>query len=53
MVSHIEDFIPGKPLVSNNIGEALKGPSRKLWKEYYSLQYYKKKMKNLFWLPYK
>ena len=32
VVSHIDFFLPDKPLTPKKIGEALKGPQRKFWK---------------------
>ena len=39
MVSHIEGRFPKKPTTTNNIGEGLKVPQRKFWKEYLFVQY--------------
>ena len=52
VVSHIEVHLPEKPPIPKNIGEALKGPQRKFWKEALFVQYNKKKMSNFFWIPY-
>ena len=43
VVSHLQFFIPVKPLTPSNIGEALKGPQRKLRKEYLFVKYDKNK----------
>ena len=43
MVSHIEVFLPNKPPTPNHIGEGLKGPQRKFWKEALSVKYEKNK----------
>ena len=39
MVSHLEVIIPKKPPTLKNIGDALGGPQRQLWKEALFVQY--------------
>ena len=39
VVSHLEVFLPKKPPTPNNIGDALGGLQRKLWKEALFVQY--------------
>ena len=39
MVSHIEVHLPDKPPTPNKIGEGLKGPQRKFWREALFLQH--------------
>ena len=50
MVSHLEVFLPEKPPTPRKIGEGLKGPQRKLWKEPLFVQYEKKKISAFFWI---
>ena len=47
VVSRIEFHLPDNPNTPKNIGEALKGPQRKFWKEALSFQYYNKSYVNL------
>ena len=51
MVSHLEVSIPKKPPTPKNIGEALGGPQRKLWKEALFVQYDKNKNVSLLSAP--
>ena len=51
MVSHIEVSLPEKPITPNNIGEAIKGPHKQIWKEYLVVKYDKNKSSTLFWIP--
>ena len=39
VVSHLEVFLPQKPLLAKNIGHAIKGPQHHLWKENLFVQY--------------
>ena len=43
MVSYLEVSLPKKPFTPKNIGEALGGTKRQLWKEYLLVQYEKYK----------
>ena len=43
MVSHIEVHLPNKNPTPKNIGEGLKGPQRKFWKESLFVKYDKNK----------
>ena len=52
MVSHIEVSFPEKPITTNNIGEAIKGPHKQIWKEYLFVKYDKNKISTFFWIPY-
>ena len=51
VVSHIEVLIPEKTITPKNIGEALKGPRRPLWKDDLFVQYDKNKNVNLLLAP--
>ena len=39
VVSHIEVSLRDKPMIPNNIGEAIKGPHKQIWKEALSVKY--------------
>ena len=52
MVSHIEVSLPEKPITTNNIGEAIKGPHKQIWKEYLFVKYDKKTIVSLFKILY-
>ena len=52
MVSHIEVSIPEKPITTNNIGEAIKGPNKQIWIEYLFVKYDKNKSSTFFRIPY-
>ena len=51
MVSHLEFRLPKKPTTANNIGKALGGPKRKLWREALFVQYEKNKTNSLLSAP--
>ena len=51
MVSHLEVRLPKNPPISKNIGDALGGPQRKLWKEALFVQYDKNKNVSLLSAP--
>ena len=51
MVSHLEVCLPNKTLTPKNIGDALGGPQRKLWKEALFVQYEKNKNVSLISAP--
>ena len=52
VVSHIEVHLPEKKITPKNIGEGLKVPHRQSWKDFLSVQYDKKTISALFFLPY-
>ena len=47
MFPHLEVFLPEKPVAPKNIGEDLKGPQRKFWKEDLFVQYHKNQNSSL------
>ena len=51
MVSHLEVRLPKKPPTPKNIGDALGGPQRQLWKEALFIQYEKNKNVSLLSAP--
>ena len=51
LISHLEFLLPKKPPTPKNIGEGLKAPKRKLWKEDILLKYHKNKNVSLLSTP--
>ena len=48
VVLHIEFSLPKKPITSNSIDEAIKGPHKQIWKEALFLKYDKNKSSTFF-----
>ena len=48
VVSHIEVSLPEKTITPNNIGEAIKGPHKQIWKESLFMKYYKNRSSTFF-----
>ena len=51
MVTHIEVSLTEKHITPNNIGEAIKGPHKQIWKEALLVKYEKNKSSTFFRLP--
>ena len=51
VVSHLEACLPKKPPTPKNIGEGLKGPQRKFWKEALFVKYYRNRDVSLLLAP--
>ena len=51
VVSYIEVSLPEKPITPNNIGEAIQGPHKRIWKESLFVKYEKNKYSTFFRLP--
>ena len=52
MVSHTEVSLPENPITPNNIGEAIKGLYKQIWKESLFVKYDKKNSSTFFRQPY-